>query len=131
MNKKINQLLSRGERSNIEFKECARGISSTVYETVCAFLNAKGGDISLGVKDNGNIIGIAKEPIASIKHDFVTSVNNPSKLSPTVCLSPEEIFIDGGKILYIIVPKSSQVHKCATKIFICNNCADLNITDKH
>ncbi|OEG69706.1 hypothetical protein ATZ36_07930 [Candidatus Endomicrobiellum trichonymphae] len=42
MNKKIKQMLSRGERSNIEFKECARDISSTVYETVCAFLNTKG-----------------------------------------------------------------------------------------
>ncbi|OEG69603.1 hypothetical protein ATZ36_08565 [Candidatus Endomicrobiellum trichonymphae] len=105
MNKKINQLLSRGERSNIEFKECARGISSTVYETVCAFLNAKGGDISLGVKDNGNIIGIAKEHIASIKHDFVTSVNNPSKLSPTACLSPEEIFIDGKKFYILLCRK--------------------------
>ncbi|MDR0820276.1 MAG: ATP-binding protein [Endomicrobium sp.] len=33
-----------------------RGISNTVYETVCAFLNAKGGDILLGVKDNAEIL---------------------------------------------------------------------------
>jgi ATP-dependent DNA helicase RecG len=121
----------RGERSNIKFKEYARGISSTVYETVCAFLNAQGGDILLGVKDNGNIIGIVKGHISSIKQDVVTSVNNLSKLLPTVCLSAEEFFIDGKKILHIIVSKSSQVQRCVTKIFIHNNCATLNITYEH
>ncbi|GHT04851.1 hypothetical protein AGMMS5026_07610 [Endomicrobiia bacterium] len=64
-----------------------------MYETIYAFLNARGRAILLGVKDNENIIGITKEYISSIKQDFVTAVNNPSKLSPTVCLSSEGIFL--------------------------------------
>jgi ATP-dependent DNA helicase RecG len=113
MNKK-KQLILLSERSNIEFKERARGISSIMHATVCAFLNAKGGDILLGVKDSVNIIGIVKGHISSIKQDVVISLNTLSKLLPTVCLSPEEIFIDGKKILHIIVPESSQVQRCTT-----------------
>jgi ATP-dependent DNA helicase RecG len=73
---------------------------------------------SLGVKDNGNIIGIAKEHIASIKQDFVTSVNNPSKLSPTVCLSPEEIFIDGKNFIYYCAEKFSGSQVCYKDIYM-------------
>jgi ATP-dependent DNA helicase RecG len=51
-----------------------------VNEATCVFLNAKGENILAGVKDNGNIIGIAKEHISSIKQDVVTFTNNLSKL---------------------------------------------------
>jgi predicted HTH transcriptional regulator len=61
----------RSEISNIELKESARCISSMMYKTVRTFLNTKGGDIFLEVKDNENIIliGLAKEHISSIKQD--------------------------------------------------------------
>ena len=131
MNEKIERLLAQGEGLSVEFKECANVVSGAVYETVCAFLNTKGGDIFLGVRDDGKVIGISKENIDSIKKDFVYSVNNPSKLSPACCLSVVEIPVNGNIILHIFVPESSQVHRCNTKIFISCNDGDFDITDRH
>ncbi|MDR3125276.1 MAG: ATP-binding protein [Endomicrobium sp.] len=93
MNKETIKILSQGESINREFKECYNKIGNSVYETVCAFLNTKGGDIFLGAKDNKEIVGINKEYITLIKQDFVNSVNNQSKLSTAFCLSVEEVYI--------------------------------------
>lgn len=55
---KIKQIISGGEDVTTEFKECTDKISNSVYETVCSFLNHKGGLIFIGVKDDGEIIGV-------------------------------------------------------------------------
>jgi ATP-dependent DNA helicase RecG len=52
MNKETIKILLQGESINKEFKECYNKIVTSVYETACAFLNTKCGDIFLGVKDN-------------------------------------------------------------------------------
>jgi ATP-dependent DNA helicase RecG len=127
--KKIQNLIKIGEGNSVEFKECKTDINKDVYETVCAFLNRQGGEILLGVKDNGEITGIAENYIEKIKNDFATSVNNPQKLTPPFYLIAEEIKINNHSILYIFVPESSLVHRCNGKIFDRNNDGDFNITD--
>ncbi|MDR3306115.1 MAG: putative DNA binding domain-containing protein [Endomicrobium sp.] len=131
MNEQIKSLLSQGEGISVEFKECSKGIGNSVYETVCAFLNAKGGDILLGVNDNGEVVGISKEKAESLKQNFVNSVNNTSKLAPTFCLNVDKAVVNGKSILHIFVPESSQVHRCNSRIFIRNNSGDFDITDKN
>lgn len=54
-------------------------ITKDVYESVCAFSNRDGGHIFLGVKDNGEILGIAPDCIEKMKKDFVTAINNTKK----------------------------------------------------
>jgi ATP-dependent DNA helicase RecG len=129
--KKIRQLISKGEGIEIEFKECLNAISNSVYETICGFLNAKGGHVFLGIKDNGDIIGIGKESSAKLQLDFANSINNPSKISPQFCLCAHEVIIDGKIVLHIFVPESSQVHRCGAKIFIRNVSGDFDITNRH
>lgn len=131
MNKETIKILSQGESINREFKECYNKIGNSVYETVCAFLNTKGGDIFLGVKDNKKIVGINKEYISLIKQDFVNSVNNQSKLSPAFCLSVEEVYIEDKVILHVFVPEGSQVYRCGSRIFIRNNSGDFDITNNN
>ncbi|GHT99548.1 hypothetical protein FACS1894142_7260 [Spirochaetia bacterium] len=131
MNEQIIRIIKQGEGLSAEFKECTGHISKTVYETVCAFLNTKGGDILLGVKDNGAIIGIKKEKTPEIIQDFINTVNNETKLSPTFSLSINEVTIDGKVILHIFVPEASMVHRCDSRIFIRNNSGDFDITNKH
>lgn len=128
---KIKSIISEGEGLRIEFKECRSDINKSIYETVCAFLNRSGGEILLGVKDNGEITGIDKNYIEQIKKDFITAINNPQKITPPVYLSIEEVEIEGKSILYIYVPESSQVHKCNGRIFDRNQDGDLNITDNN
>ena len=55
---KIKHIISRGESISIEFKKAGNQLPKNLFETVCAFLNRKGGEIILGVDDNKNIIGI-------------------------------------------------------------------------
>ncbi|MDR3048458.1 MAG: ATP-binding protein [Elusimicrobiota bacterium] len=129
MNEKILKLISGGESGNIEFKECKDCISDSVYETVCSFLNTKGGDILLGVSDNKEILGVKQEKLETLKMDFINSVNNPNKISPPMSLSISDEYIDDKILLHIFVPESSAVHKCAGQIFIRNNSADFDITD--
>ena len=50
---RLISLLEIGENTAVEFKRCGNGIESDTYETVCSFLNRFGGDIFLGVRDDG------------------------------------------------------------------------------
>lgn len=40
---KIKQLIKQGEGQEIEFKESYSSLTRSVFETICAFLNRKGG----------------------------------------------------------------------------------------
>lgn len=52
----IKKLIKQGESAQLEFKEDVR--KEDIARTLCAFLNAKGGTILLGVKKDGSIKGI-------------------------------------------------------------------------
>lgn len=55
MPKRFEELIAQGEGISIEFKECKDALPKNVFETLCAFLNRFGGDIFLGLKDDGTI----------------------------------------------------------------------------
>ena len=129
MIRKLLDTIKKGEGLKVEFKESKNKLNKDVYETICAFLNRSGGEIFLGVKDNGEIIGVDKESINQIKKDFITVMNNGNKINPTYYLRIEEFIIDDKIILYIFVPESSQVHRCNGKIYDRNEDGDINITD--
>lgn len=80
MIQKILALIKQREGIKIEFKECKNTCPKSVFETVCSFLNRYGGDILLGVEDDGNIIGVNKDSIEQIKKDFITVVGSYSSL---------------------------------------------------
>ncbi|MCK5682341.1 putative DNA binding domain-containing protein [bacterium] len=125
----ILNLIRQGEGVTTEFKTCRNQLNRDVYESVCAFLNRHGGAILIGIKDSGEIQGVDHESAAQIKKDFVTSVNNPQKINPSVYLSIDDIIIDEKTILYIYVPESSQVHRCNGRIYDRNEDGDFDITD--
>ena len=51
--KELLDLMRLGEGYNLEFKESLNNISNSI----CAFSNSSGGQILVGVKDNGVIVG--------------------------------------------------------------------------
>ena len=51
-------LINGGENIQVEFKKSTSEITKDVYDTVCSFSNRDGGTIILGVKDDGEILGI-------------------------------------------------------------------------
>jgi len=58
---RIRSILTGGEHETVEFKQALTQVPESLYETICAFLNHKGGDILLGVDDDGQVIGIPED----------------------------------------------------------------------
>ena len=123
------KLIHDGENIRVEFKKSTHEITKDVYDTVCSFSNRDGGIIFLGVKDNGEILGIAPDAVDRMKTDFVTSINNGQKINPPLYLQPETHLVDGRTILVIQVPVSSQVCRHHGRIFDRNHESDIDITD--
>ena len=111
------KIIQTGETASIEFKRCGNGISQDTYETVCAFLNRFGGEIFLGVEDDGTIAGIPENAISQTIKNFVNVTTNPNIFSPTVCINPEIVEIKDKKILYVRVIPSSEVHKYKNVVY--------------
>jgi ATP-dependent DNA helicase RecG len=125
---RIKSLIKNGENISVEFKKCEFDLPKNIFETICAFLNRNGGEILLGVEDDGTLSGIEKSEVQKIKNNFVSLMNNPQKISPTVYLSVSEVEIEGKTILYIYVPESSQVHNTNGKIYDRNEDGDFEVT---
>ena len=53
---KLRITLQIGETIAVEFKRCSNRIENDVYQSVCSFLNRFGGDIYLGVEDDGTCL---------------------------------------------------------------------------
>lgn len=114
INKDLLEEIKNGiESDRIEFKE-AQGkdgmgsIPKSVYETVCSFSNSYGGNIYLGVGDNGEILGIEKKRLNQMKKDFVTSIQSSNKINPPLYLSVNELKIQNK---YICIYMFLIVHK--------------------
>lgn len=63
-----------------------------------------------------------------MRKNFSNMLNNPQKIYPTLYLSAEEIEIDGKSVLYVYVPRSSQVHTCNKITYDRIDDADINIS---
>lgn len=57
----FKSILAIGETIAVEFKRCGNGIEHDTYESVCSFLNRFGGDIFMGVLDNGTVVGVPEK----------------------------------------------------------------------
>ncbi len=121
---KIKNIISKGEGISTEFKESKNGLPKNLFETICAFLNTKGGTIILGVSDSGKVTGIKNDKIEQLKKDIANLSNNPQKLSPAIFLNIYDINIDEQAVIIIEVPESSQVHNTNGKIFVRNQDGD-------
>lgn len=113
----IQSLLSRGEGIEVEFKEAFFELPKSTFETVCAFLNRRGGHLLLGVKDDGKVEGVLESEAARMVAELTTNANNGQKLSSPFYLSPEVVGYEGKTLIYCYVPQSSQVHRTAGRIF--------------
>jgi len=126
--KRIRELIAKGEGLTVEFKKVGRALPDNLFETVCAFLNRIGGDILLGVDDDGDITGIDAEKVEALKTDLGNLSNNPNKLNPPFILFPQEINIDDKWVIYLRVPQSSQVHSTGAVVYDRNADGDFKVT---
>lgn len=126
----LKELISTGEKIDVEFKKSQDKLNKDLYESVCSFNNRDGGHIFLGVVDKSKeICGINPDKIDKMKKDFTTAINNSNKINPPLYLTPEEYEIDGKKIIYIRVPEGTQVRRLNGRIFDRTYEGDIDITN--
>lgn len=126
--KAIKTMLEVGETIAVEFKRCGNGIENDVYESVCSFLNRFGGDLFLGVLDNGTVCGVPENAAPDMVKNFISCVSNPALLSPTVYLMPEILTYEGKTIIHVHVFPSAEVHSFKRVIYDRVNDADVKVT---
>lgn len=127
---KIIQLVKQGEGVEVEFKTARNQLNHDIFDSICGFLNRKGGHLLLGVKDDGKIDGVADSSISSMINNLVVTANNAVKLSPPFYFAPQVIDLEGKKVIYLYVPESSQVHRHNGRIFDRNGDGDFDITNQ-
>ena len=113
----LKTIFAIGETIGVEFKRCGNGIDDDTYETVCSFSNRFGGDIFLGVENNGKVRGVPEKSMHDLVKNFINMVNNPNIISPTVYLTPEIIEYEGKQIIHIHIPSSAEVHSFKKVIY--------------
>jgi ATP-dependent DNA helicase RecG len=124
----LQNILSVGETVAVEFKRCGNGIGADTYETVCAFLNRFGGDIYLGVEDDGAVIGLPPNAAPDMVKNFISTISNPDIISPTVYLAPRILEYEGKTIIHIHIYPSAEVHTCKKVIYDRVGDADVKVT---
>ena len=126
--KTFENILSLGENVAVEFKRCGAGIESDVYETVCSFLNRFGGDLFLGVLDDGTVVGVPPKAASDMVKNFISVISNPANFTPTIYLSPESLEYEGKTVIHVHVPPSAEVHSYKKEIYDRVGDADVKVT---
>ena len=103
-------LIKEGENDKVEFKS---KVSKDIGEEICAFGNAKGGYIFVGITDDGDFEGcdvkLAKESISQ----HLTNIT-----PPLVEVKYHSITIDEKDILIVEVPSSKHLCAIGGTVFI-------------
>jgi ATP-dependent DNA helicase RecG len=128
---RVKRLLQEKENIRLEFKKATSALPVNLFETICAMLNREGGDVLLGVADDGTIKGVEKEKVKDIVNNIVNLSNNFEKLDPPFILFPQTYEIEGCFIIHIQVPASSQVHKTAQTVYDRSNDGDFKVVQPH
>lgn len=125
---RAEKLTQQKENIRLEFKESRHELPTNLFETICAMLNREGGDILLGVADDGRITGVEGARIEALKTNLVNLSNNPQKIDPPFILFPQTYSFNGHMVIHLQVPSSSQVHKSAGVVYDRSNDGDFRVT---
>lgn len=123
------KLSQKGEDSCTEYKTCTDKISDSLYETVCSFLNHSGGQILVGVKDNGKIVGVNPDKADALKSNIITSIKNHDLFLPCPYFSPQVMEINGKVVILLDIPCGQYVYRYKGRFWDRNGDADIDITD--
>ncbi|MBX9851064.1 MAG: ATP-binding protein [Cytophagaceae bacterium] len=97
----IRQLIKEGECETVDFKQTITSVQK-IAKTLVAFANTKGGKLLVGVKDNGNIVGVRP---AEERH-MLEGANHFCKPPVEIKFSKESI--EGKIVLIAEIPESEN-----------------------
>jgi ATP-dependent DNA helicase RecG len=129
---RVIQLLQvKKEGLRLEFKKASSALPSNLFDSICAMLNRDGGDILLGVDDDGTILGVSETVYHSLMVDISNLSNNPQKLNPPFILHPTFHVVDDKVIIHIQVPASSQIHETNGNVYDRSSDGDFKAKQPH
>lgn len=102
--------LRAGEGISAEFKRCGNRPEKDFFETVCSFANRQGGNIFLGVEDDGTVTGVARDATRDIKRNIANMLNNPDVFNTAPLIEMEDVDYDDKVVVRVWVPMSPAVH---------------------
>ncbi|MXY53020.1 MAG: DEAD/DEAH box helicase [Gammaproteobacteria bacterium] len=125
--RRIEDLLKMQESKTLEFKSSLRWnlkedrkddkhITHAALKTIAAFLNTEGGDLLIGVDDDGNVLGIEHDRLASddkfMRH-LAQSVRNSLGARAGTCIDPKTQIVDGKTVCLVSCQRSPEpVYLC-------------------
>jgi type I restriction enzyme R subunit len=116
------ELIKRGESKTLEFKSTLRWslkedrqddklVTHAVLKTVAAFLNTEGGDLLIGVADDGSIVGIEKDQLENddrfMRH-LAQAVRNGLGDRAGTCIDPKTQIVDGRTVCVVSCQRSPE-----------------------
>lgn len=91
-------------------KRNAKDIISDIVETLSAMANADGGELVLGLEDDGRVTGVP-HPERTVKA-FLDAPRDPNRVSPGLTCTCSEVIADNGHLLlHFKVEWSPRVHQ--------------------
>jgi hypothetical protein len=116
------ELIRRGESKTLEFKSTLRwsltedkqddkGVTHAVLKTLAAFLNTEGGDLLIGVADDGAIVGIERDRLDSddkfMRH-LAQVVRNGLGDRAGTCIDPKMQIVEGRTVCVVSCQRSPE-----------------------
>ena len=95
------EIIKRGEDSNNQFKEIFNSSDSLAAE-LGAFSNSKGGNLFVGIADDGSIKGLTKEAVGKL-NQMISNVCS-QKIDPSISVTTENIILNENIVVVISVP---------------------------
>lgn len=99
-------IIPDSETLTVEFKSDVKKLpDNDLVEAVIGMTNTEGGDLFLGVEDDGRITGVHKEHADSVGVSALIA----NKTVPSVAVRAEVLTVQGEEILKIEIPKSRTI----------------------
>jgi len=105
----IKNMLSAGESKRIEFKSASAGLGA-MGASICAFLNSGGGQILVGVRDDGTVeSGVEAQRILQMLHALSGGSEAAAMITPSAIWDVTEEPTDAGPVVLIDVPAGTDL----------------------
>jgi len=120
--RQAEELIKRGESKTLEFKATLRwnlkedrqddkGVTHAVLKTIAAFLNTEGGDLLIGVADDGSVVGIEHDQLESddkfMRH-LAQVVRNALGERSSTCIDPKTQIVQGKTVCVVGCERSPE-----------------------
>jgi type I restriction enzyme, R subunit len=116
------ELIKRGESKTLEFKSTLRWsvkedrkddkvVTHSVLKTIAAFLNTEGGDLLIGVADDGSIVGIERDQLESddkFMLHLAQVVRNGLGDRAGTCIDPKTQIVQGKTVCVASCQRSPE-----------------------